>query len=144
VDGLTGRFDVVRPPAPAEFEVSDLRVSPTEAEPGESVTVSVTVSNVGEESGNYTVEVKLDGTAVASESVTLAGETSRTVSFTVSSGEEGDHRIEVEGLTASFTVSAAPAEEETYAAVYSLILIGVVIAIIAIVSLIYFQSKKPR
>ena len=40
-------------PIPAKFEVSNLTVSPSEVEPGEEVTISATVTNIGDESGSY-------------------------------------------------------------------------------------------
>ena len=40
-------------PAPAEFEVSNLNISPEEVELGDTVIVTVEVRNVGEEKGTY-------------------------------------------------------------------------------------------
>jgi DNA-directed RNA polymerase subunit F len=73
VNGLTGSFTVEEPvpPVPAEFELSNLVVSPASVETGETVTVSVTVANVGEESGSYTAELLVDESKVDEETVTL-------------------------------------------------------------------------
>jgi len=106
VDGETGSFTVKAPPTPAEFQTSNLAVSPSEVRPGGEVTVSVTVSNVGEESGSYTVEVKVDGVVVDSKTVTLDGGVSTSVSFTVSSSVKGSHTVTIDTLSGSFTVKA--------------------------------------
>jgi len=46
VDGLSGSFSVLEPPA-AQFLVSDLVISPAQCYPGELVSISVTVRNIG-------------------------------------------------------------------------------------------------
>jgi len=104
---LSGSFTVETPsppPAPAEFVLSNLVVSPTTVEIGEPVSVSVTVTNVGEEAGSYTAELLIDGSKVDEDTVTLVGEASETVEFTGVSGEEGSHTVSVGDLSGSFTV----------------------------------------
>ena len=105
VDGLIGSFEVKAPPEP-EFEVSDLVLTPSEIEPGGTVIVSAKIANIGEMEGTYSVELKVDGETVDSESVTLAGEASQYIDFTISSEEEGEHTVEVDGISDTFTVKA--------------------------------------
>jgi hypothetical protein len=92
------------PPTPAEFELSNLVIFPTTVEIGEPVSVSVTVTNVGEEAGSYTAELLIDGSKVDEDTVTLVGGASDTVEFTGVSGEEGSHTVSVGDLSGSFTV----------------------------------------
>ena len=54
VDGLSGSFTVLEPPV-AQFVVSDLVISPAQCYPGELVSISVTVRNIGLVAGSYTV-----------------------------------------------------------------------------------------
>ena len=54
VDGLSGSFSVLEPPV-AQFVVSDLVISPAQCYPGEVVSISVTVRNIGLVAGSYTV-----------------------------------------------------------------------------------------
>jgi subtilase family serine protease len=111
VAGLTGGFEVkpyVKPLKPAELVVSNLALIPSEVESGGTVVISAMVANVGEMEGSYTVELRVDKVTVESESVTLAGGASREVSFSVSSEEEGEHTVEVDGVSGSFTVESAP------------------------------------
>jgi len=96
------------PPTPAEFELSNLVVSPTTVEIGEPVSVSVKVTNVGEEAGSYTAELLIDGSKVDEDMVTLVGGASETVEFTGVSGEEGSHTVSVGDLSSSFTVETPP------------------------------------
>ena len=134
VNGLTGSFTVEEPvpPAPAEFVLSDLVVSPASIQTGETVTVSVTVANVGEESGSYTAELLVDDSKVDEETVTLVGGASETVEFTDVSGDEGTHTVSVGVLSGSFTVEAPPEEEPGLNwALYAVA--GVVVLVIAYV-----------
>ena len=107
IGGLSDSFTVETPPpppTPAEFKLSNLVVSPTTVEIGEPVSVSVTVTNVGEEAGSYTAELLIDGSKVDEDTVSLVGGASETVEFTGVSGEEGSHTVSVGDLSGSFTV----------------------------------------
>lgn len=95
-------------PSAAAFELYDLEVEPAVVEPGEAVNVTVAVSNVGGEEGSHTVELRVDGVAVDSETVTLDAGASTVVGLTASSTEEGVHAVEVDGEEGSFLVSAPP------------------------------------
>jgi len=105
VDGLTGSFVLkpyLIPLRPAEFVVSDLFASP-EVEEGEDVTFSVKVTNIGETEGSYTVEFKVDGETIETETVTLARGESTTVSFE-ETWSAGAYQVNVEDLTETFIV----------------------------------------
>ena len=106
VGDLTGSFTVAKPPTPAAFTFTGLVVSPADVAPGAEVTASVTVSNTGEQSGTYSVELKLGGATKETRTGTIAGGASTTVSFKVSSQTEGTHTVQVGDLTGSFTVTA--------------------------------------
>ncbi|GAI67982.1 unnamed protein product, partial [marine sediment metagenome] len=56
-------------PPGAEFRVSNLVISPTEVNPGQTITITCTVTNIGAEAGSYTV--KMRGDFMAEQSVTL-------------------------------------------------------------------------
>ncbi|GAI32808.1 unnamed protein product, partial [marine sediment metagenome] len=111
VDGLSSSFAVVPvvvPPEPAAFSVAYLSFSPLEVEPGEAVTVTVLVANIGGESGSYAVVLKIDGVKEAEETVTLAAGDSQDVSFSATREEPGNYTVTVDGWSGSFTVVALP------------------------------------
>ena len=87
-----------------EFEVSNLNVSPAKVEPGDTVAVTVEVQNVGEEKGTYELELIIDGVVEQSESVTLDGGETTSVSFFVEKDIEGSYSVELAGLTGIFGV----------------------------------------
>jgi len=138
-DGQTDTFTVIapEPPVPAEFVLSNLVLSSGEVSPGESVSVSVEVENIGEESGSYTVELSLDGVIVETDSVALDGGESTSVSFSLSSEDEGDHVVEVDGLSSSFTVTEPPVEPD-YTWVY------VLVAVLVLAAAGYYYWKRTQ
>ena len=93
------------PPAPGEFELSDLVVEPTEVDEGDSVAISVDVENVGETDVTGTVTLMLNDAVEDSEEVTLEAGESETVSFTLTKSA-GDYDVAIFGtdLTGAFTV----------------------------------------
>lgn len=91
-------------PAPAEFELANLTVTPSEVEPGEIVTISVDVGNIGEESGTYEVKLEIDGEVEASENITLDGGENKTVSFTAKRNQIKIYNIWIGDLSDTFSV----------------------------------------
>jgi len=93
-------------PPGAEFEVSNLVISPTEVVVGETVIISCAVENTGSESGSYTVT--LGGDLMAEQTVTLQPGESRTVSFEVTPTVAKTYHVSVDGLSGSFAATAVP------------------------------------
>jgi len=89
---------------PAAFTPSSLSISPLEAEIGESINISVLITNIGEDEGNYTLTLKLNGVAEEEKQITLSGSAEETVTFAVARSEAGTYFVDVNGLTGSFTV----------------------------------------
>jgi len=97
-------------PLPGEFEVSNLTVSPSSVMEGATVTITATVTNTGETEVTGTVTLALNGFVKDTESVTLLGGNSTTVTFTVTE-DPGDYSVTIPGttLTGTFSVtSGAP------------------------------------
>ncbi len=115
VGDLTASYTVsadAQPPTPAEFELSNLVINPASVLDDETVTVSVTVTNVGETSGNYDVILTVDGTVKETKTVDLAGAASIKVEFEVPENAGGTHTVGIADLSGTFfvesSVSASP------------------------------------
>jgi hypothetical protein len=89
---------------PAEFIVSDLVISPIEAEVWEEVTVTAKVTNIGEVEGTYTVTLKIDGVEVDTKEATIAGGIAETMTFTVLRDVGPTCNIEIDGLTQTLKI----------------------------------------
>ncbi|MFW6111188.1 MAG: MBL fold metallo-hydrolase, partial [Thermoproteota archaeon] len=87
----------------AEFKLSNLSVTPSEVEKGQTVTVTVDVQNTGGMRGTETVKFRIDGEVVTREVTLQAGEVGR-ISFDFEAELEGAYDVEVAGLSQSFMV----------------------------------------
>src|SRR4030043_249217 len=66
---------MVEKPLPAEFQLSNLEINPTEVEVGDDIFISAKIANVGGIQGNYTAELKIDGTTIETEQFTISAGT---------------------------------------------------------------------
>lgn len=109
VDHLS-TFTIIAPvpiPAPAAFSPSSLSIFPLEANIGETVSISVLVTNTGEQEASYIVTLKINEVIEGVREITLAGG-SETVTFTTAKDEAGSYSVAINGLTGSFTVRPEP------------------------------------
>lgn len=89
-----------------EFRVSDLVIYPEEVNPGQIVTISCRVTNIGSDVGDYTV--RLGGDFMAEQSVTLQPGESKSVSFEVTPSTAKSYSVSVDGLSGSFRAVTTP------------------------------------
>ncbi|MEY7849273.1 GLUG motif-containing protein [Natrarchaeobius sp. A-rgal3] len=106
-------FTVTEPPEPAVFEVSDLEPENPTVERGETLDVSAAVTNIGDESAEQPIELRIGGTEITSQTVELDSGESHLVEFTaVETGDldvgEYEHGIfsDDSSQTGSLTVEA--------------------------------------
>jgi len=95
----------VAPPG-AEFRGSKPVITPAEVNPGQVVTISCLVTNIGAAAGEYVV--KLGGDFVSEQSVTLQPGESKTVSFEVTPTVAKSYSVSVNGQTGSFVATEVP------------------------------------
>ena len=102
-------FTIIASTSPAVFTTSDLTVSPAEVNIGESVSISVTVTNTGDLFGSYEVTLEINNVVVETKQVSLAGQSSQEVTFTTTGDVDGSYTVNIDGLSGTFTVKPAPA-----------------------------------
>ena len=91
------------------FTISDMRIefgAMGMAEPGDDVKVVVKVMNTGGQQGTYTLVLKVDGTTVKTQDVTLAGGASQRVTFYITA-HDGIHTVIIGNLTGTLEVPAS-------------------------------------
>jgi PKD repeat protein len=91
--------------SPAEFKTSNLITSPSQAQLNQEVSISINVANTGGTSGNYNLDLKVNGISKLTKQVTIAAGTSQTVSFTITGDAVGRHQVEVAGLSGEFEIA---------------------------------------
>ncbi|UCH42494.1 MAG: hypothetical protein JSW16_06695 [Dehalococcoidales bacterium] len=147
VSNLTGTFMVseagvpVISDTPASFTTTDLFISPGKVETGDSVTISVTITNTGDLSGDYEVTLEINGVTEATEELTLDGGASQIVQFTTTKDTAGNYTVNINDLTGSFTVSEPAVPPEPI----NSLLIGLIIAAaIVVVSIVTWLILRKR
>jgi len=141
VNGLTGSFTVEAVPlTPANIIYESISVSSSSIKVGETVTVTVTVENTGEESGSETIQLYIDDMMNDSSSVSVSGEDSETVTFTVTLDEAGTYTLEAGDKSTTITVTEPVPDEppSTFSWTYAI----VAVVIIAAAAYIYMQQQK--
>jgi len=142
------------PPAPANFEVSNLTINPSPAQPDQPIAISLTVTNSGGTTGSYALQLRIDGIVRTLKEITLAPQSSQTISFEVSNLAAGEHQIEVAGLTSQFSVlspPSSPAKPPTPAKptmpagpTINWTLLGLIIATVVVIGSLVLSSVKPE
>ncbi|WMW22089.1 S-layer protein domain-containing protein [Methanolobus mangrovi] len=88
----------------ANFEFSNLDISPLEIKQGKEATISVDIANTGTAAGDYTVDLKIDDVVVDSQLVSLSVGNSTTIEFTHVEEEPGTYEVKVGDLTTTYEV----------------------------------------
>jgi hypothetical protein len=92
----------------AKFELTNLTISPAQALEGNSVLVSVDVTNSGEVKGPFDARLKIDEALFQMKFVPIAAGQTVTVSFIVDAPAAGSHDVELNGLAGTFSVLTHP------------------------------------
>jgi len=145
------------PSKPAAFSLSSLIISPNEVALGETVTISVSAVNTGEEAGNCKVTLKIDGEVEASKDITIDAGASQEVIFTISKNVAKTYSVDVNGLPGTFVVKeeapappappalstpATPAPTAPAKAINWPVLWGVIGAAIAVGVAVFVQARR--
>lgn len=118
----------VPPPTPAAFTPSTLSISPPEVDIGETASISVLVTNTGEQEAVYIVTLKINEIIEETKAITLAGG-SETVTFTMARDEAGTYSVDVNGLQGSLMVKEPQHPPPASCAGVKWTIIGLVIAV---------------
>jgi len=147
-------------PGSGTLTVTDLVITPQEADTGEEITISVLVASNGELEDTYIVVLKINGVAEATGYIPLAAGSSMPLTFTTSKDIPGTYIVDVNGLSGTFEVrgtppvtppaeppAAPPAEPPASQGETNPVLVGGIIAAIAAgiaVPLVLRQRRKGR
>ncbi|MFC1804195.1 magnesium transporter MgtE N-terminal domain-containing protein, partial [Thermoproteota archaeon] len=93
-----------RLPEIGEFEVSTLWIVPESIEPGDTLEIFYQLENVGDETDDYVVQVKINGETTFTDQGALEPGDSLTMSHTLVQDTFGTYTVEVLGITADFEV----------------------------------------
>lgn len=96
---------------PATFTLSDLTINPPEAYIGETIQISVNVTNIGDVEGNTTINLEINNVIKDSTNITLPGlKSSEIVEFTYIEMNTGNYTVKIGDLSGYFTLKEPPPE----------------------------------
>ena len=93
---------------PAEFTVTDLTIDPPEAGISQPIMISVNVTNIGDEEGNFSATLIINDLVKETQSIQLLGNESNIVSFTDTENAEGTYFVKIGDLNGTFTITNVP------------------------------------
>jgi hypothetical protein len=99
---------IVGAPKAAEFTVTDLTVNPLEPEVFEPVLITVNVTNIGDEHGEYVANLTINGVLEQNQTVLVLGRNSTIVEFTFLKETAETFTVEIGGLSTSLTFTNPP------------------------------------
>jgi hypothetical protein len=86
------------------FGITELKVVPAKAQPGETVTISCKVTNNSDVDSYYPVTLRINGFVVGAEVISLPRRTTVPMGFTTVGTVPGDYKVEVNELSGRFSV----------------------------------------
>ena len=132
------------PPLPAKFEASNLTINPQEAQLGQPITVSLTVTNEGETEGSFELHLIIDGIVQMVKEITISGNSSETLTFEVSNLTAGKHQVKIAGLTEQFKVVMTPTPPGEDRVNWLVIDVSVGAALVIGALVLYFVTRRLR
>ena len=110
----------------ASVVVQNAAITTSKVSPGQSVDIAASVTNKGAANGDAKLTLYVNGEAVESKGVTVAGGQTAPVHFYVSRNEPGTYSVSVNSVPAgSFTVDMFTGNDNLIYGIMALLLIGI-------------------
>ena len=100
---------IVGAPKQAEFTLKDLKITPSDAEVFEPVKISVNVTNIGDEQGEYVANLTINGLIEQNQTVLVPARNSTLAEFNMLKETAGTYTVEIGELSSSLTIKAPSA-----------------------------------
>ena len=84
--------------------MKNISIQPTEVQPNEVVTITVSVTNTHDTWGIYSLVLQIDGIKEAEKQADVDAHATQRASFNVTKQQLGKYRVFVNGLSGSFSV----------------------------------------
>ncbi len=132
------------PPLPARFEASNLTINPQQAQLGQPVTISLTITNEGAIEGSFELHLIIDGIVRMVKEITLGGKGSETLTFEVSNLAVGKHQVKIAGLAEQFRIVMTTTPPTEGGVNWLLIDMSVGAALVIGALVLYFITRRSR
>ena len=95
---------ITRPYFPAQMTVQFVSINPHQTTANQPVTIRTNVVNLGGESGNYNVALKINGQVEQTRMVSVGPQATQPIKFTVTKAQPGTYSVDIDGQKGSFTI----------------------------------------
>jgi uncharacterized protein (DUF58 family) len=103
VEGLKGMFTVQERIA-AEFEVSDLTITPERVKQGQPISIGFVVTNIGERPGVYQATLMIKNIPEVSEEIQMEEGETKQITFNIIKDTAGFYPVSLEHMSGRFVV----------------------------------------
>ncbi len=98
----------VEKPSPADFRLSNLEINPAEANVCQTVVITAILTNVGNNQGSYTAELKIDGATNQTQKLTISAGGNCELCFKVAKAFPGIYKVSLGNLNGQFLIKEPP------------------------------------
>ncbi len=95
-----------QPTKPATFQVTNLIINPSETGVNQPIEITANVTNVGDETGDYSIGLQINNRIIENKTGELAGGATDFLDFTVTEATVGTYTIKLGSASGTFTVAA--------------------------------------
>src|SRR4030042_5178667 len=127
------------PANPPYVKVLTASVQPGQVLAGQPVSIMANVKNSGDLSGSYTAELTINGELEAGKKVSVPGNASTPVQFSVVRDEPGTYTSDIGGQTAYFTVVEAAGQSGNNTGIY--VILGVLVLVAAALGYLFLRKR---
>jgi len=126
------------------FTISGLVISPAEANTGQTINISATITETANISGIYEGTLRINDVIEETKPVLIAPKGSETITFDIIINEAGTYSVDVDGLKGSFTIIEGPPIDDSSSSSFPTVpvVIGIVAAAVVVGLLVFYLNKK--
>jgi hypothetical protein len=128
---------------PARIVTKYISVQPQVAQAGQQVTIATNVANEGEETGNFTAVLRVNGAIEGTTRGVLSGRTAAPIEFTIAKMQPGTYSIDINGQQAILSIVGGSADnsDETQTAIPYIIIASIIILIVSGIAVVRIRMS---
>ncbi len=127
---------------PARVVAKYISVQPQVAQAGQPVTIATNMVNEGEDTGNFTAVLKVNGQIEGTKTGTLAGRTGTPIEFTVYKKQPGNYTIDINGQQASFSINGTDSSNNAPTTTSTLFIILAALVILVVAAILIVKLRR--
>jgi len=124
------------------MSVAFVSVNPQQAVANQPVTISTNVVNTGDQGGNMTVALKVNGVVEQTRMVSVGPQASQPIKFTVARSQPGTYAIDIGGQTGSFIIPGSQSNQAAPMNTGMIILLVIAVLAVAVVMALLLSRRS--